>query len=98
MGVANIAELDNLVKAWKGENGWRKGDVSPEMLVAYQSKITTAQQLASEQATAPGGEILDVELALRLPSGEVIWQPYRMTQATMDEKIAAGFKLRLAQN
>ena len=94
LGVANTAALDDLVKAWKAENSWRKGGVTPNMLVEYQSKIATAQQLASKQ---PTDELIAVELAVKLPDNTVIWQPYRMTQKAMEEGIAKGYKLRIAE-
>lgn len=95
MGVANIAALNDLVKAWKGENGWRKGGVTPAMLVEYQSKVVTAAKLDRESKQDGQDDLLDVELALKLPDGTVIWQPYRMTRKVMDDKIAGGYKLRV---
>ncbi len=97
MGIANIAALNDLVKAWKGENSWRKGGVTPAMLVEYQSKVVTAAKLAQESKQDGKDEILDVEMAVRMPDGEVIWNPYRMTRKAMEDRMALGYNLRVAQ-
>ena len=95
MGVANIAALNDLVKAWKGENGWRKGGITPAMLVEYQSKVATAAKLAQEAQQDAGSEMLNVEIAVRLPDGTLYWQPAQMTRAAMEQRQQSGFKLRV---
>lgn len=97
MGIANTAALNDLVKAWKGENSWRKGGVTPAMLVEYQSKVVTAAKLAQESKPDGQNDLLDVEMALKMPDGEVIWNPYRMTRKAMEERMALGYNLRIAQ-
>lgn len=97
MGVANIAALNDLVKAWKAENGWRKGGITPAMLVEYQSRVVTAAKLEQESKQDGQDDLLDVEMALKLPDGTVIWQPYKMTRKVMEDRMANGYKLRVAQ-